>query len=46
MNFDSSIHGTKDDAEYIIRDSDDRLLVMGGSFLFEPLVPEAKLRAA
>lgn len=46
VNFDGSICDVKDGAKYVIQDSDGRLLVAGGSFLFEPLVPETKLRSA
>lgn len=46
MNFDGSVRDAKDDAGYIIQDSNDRQMVAGGSFLFEPLVPETKLRSA
>lgn len=44
VNFDGSVCGAKNDAGYIIRDLDSRLLVTRRSFLFESLILEAELR--
>lgn len=46
VNFDGSVRGALGGAGFVIRDSEGRLLAAGGSFLYEPSVPGAELRAA
>lgn len=46
VSFNDSIRGAKGGTEYIIRDSNGKLLATGGFSLFEPSIPEAELRVA
>lgn len=45
INFDGNVHDISDNAGYVIRDANGRLLVARGFFLHEHSIPEAELGA-
>ena len=46
MNFNGNVRGGRDGVSFVLHGPDGRLLVTGGSYLFEPSVSDAELHAA
>ncbi|XP_019701804.1 uncharacterized protein [Elaeis guineensis] len=46
VNFDGSIRGRHGETGFVIRGLDSRLIVAGGTYLLEPMIPKAKYRTA